>query len=153
MRESHQLVPIWALKQERERSEEHQHCGSTANRTCAKGDLVSVLDRGEVVPELVSGAVALLLNRGFCGWQAVFYHLNRGQYEILPLNRGQTFCHRKKVVLSQMLRLRPSRNIASCNRPLVSFPSSASGRITDSRSTASPHSTSLAVSHGRHFCI
>jgi len=100
VRESHQLVPIWALKQERERSEEHQHCGSTANRTCAKGDLVSVLDRGEVVPELVSGAVALLLNRGFCGWQAVFYHLNRGQYAILPLNRGQTFCHRKEVVLS-----------------------------------------------------
>ena len=58
MRESHRLVPIWALKQERERSEEHQHCGSTANRTCAKGDLVSVLDRGEVVPELVSGADA-----------------------------------------------------------------------------------------------
>ena len=44
--------------------------------------------------------VALLLNRGFCGWQAVFYHLNRGQYAILPLNRGQTFCHRKEVVLS-----------------------------------------------------
>jgi len=48
----------------------------------------------------INPAVALTLNRGFSGQQAVLYHLNRGHYEILHLNRGQTFCHRKEVVLS-----------------------------------------------------
>ena len=56
--------------------------------------------QGEGRKKASESGVALLLNRGFCGWQAVFYHLNRGQYAILPLNRGQTFCHRKEVVLS-----------------------------------------------------